>query len=725
MKIRRKFQSMFGIVCAISIIVAVICISVNINIRANQYIELKKEMNEKVVERARNQIMDLVRQISDFLLIYENSIDRDMLNAAKVVYEFEANIGRRVTTNDLYRLREETGMSDLYLFAPNGECDISTEPGATNGQLNLFDDGAQYRDLVTGKSDYIPSDMTIKLKTGKVFKFTAIPRPFNRGILETAYDTKLIEQVFQGFLTQFNGVREIAVFNSEGITILSNSADDITSKYKSGTPGNILGIDAYFNGWMGSTYSEDENGIQVFYPIQLENFGDGVRYLLFIDIDPTQYYEAMYDSITAIDKMIDTLANASTFTVAVLVLIIIIIALSVRAFAYGMIKPIESLTKTLVSMGNGDMTVEIDGKMGERSDEIGDMVNACIQTVHNVSDSMRTVKESAENLSRDGESLATTSEQAQASMHNIYNSVENVTTKIGYQAASVDNAAASVGETSHRINALDISIGNQTSALNESAGQIEEIIQTVNDVNRNLGEIATQFKALVDATEIGLKQQQEVDAQVQSIVEFSQTLGDTNKVIAGIASQTNLLAMNAAIEAAHAGSVGQGFAVVSNEIRSLAENSAGQSRHVGQQLSQIRKGIEGMVETSSQSKESFDKIKNQIDVLNHLVANVTSSLNEQSKNSSFALDNLRRIISLTKNVGDGSAEMKADGSVVVDEMEQLQESTQNVYDSMQEISESGKDISTSIDIMAKVAETTRSEIDEINSKLSMFKLRKN
>lgn len=724
MKIRRKFQAMFGIVCAISVIVAAICVSVNINIRAKQYTEMRKEMNEKVVERARNQIMDLVRQISDFLLIYENSIDRDMLNAAKVVYEFEANIGRRVTTNDLYRLREETGMSDLYLYSSDGECDISTDSTAKNGQLNLFDTGAQYRDLVTGKSDYVSSDMTIKLKTGEVFKFTAIPRPSGRGILETAYATKLIQQVFQGFLTQFNGVREIAVFNSDGITLLSNSADDVTPKYQSGISGNILGIDAYFNGWMGSTYSETENGIQVFYPIQLNNFGEGVRYLLFLDVDPTLYYAAMNESLTSIDKMIATLADASIITVAVLFLIVIFIALSVRIFVYGMIKPIESITKTLVSMGNGDMTVQIDSKMGERTDEIGDMVNACIQTVHNVSDSMRTVKESAENLSKNGESLAATSEQAQVSMHNIYNSVENVATKIGYQAASVDNAAATVGETSHRINALDVSIGNQTSALNESASQIEEIIQTVNNVNRNLGEIAMQFKALVDATEIGLKQQQEVDAQVQSIVEFSQTLGDTNKVIAGIASQTNLLAMNAAIEAAHAGSVGQGFAVVANEIRSLAENSAGQSRHVGQQLTQIRKGIEDMEETSSQSKESFDRIKNQIDVLNHLVANVTSSLNDQSKNSSFVLDNLRRIISLTKNVGDDSAEMKSDSGVVVEEMEQLQESTQKVYDSMQEISESGKDISASIDVMAQVAETTKTEIDEINNKLSIFKLRK-
>ena len=149
--------------------------------------------------------------------------------------------------------------------------------------------------------------------------------------------------------------------------------------------------------------------------------------------------------------------------------------------------------------------------------------------------------------------------------------------------------------------------------------------------------MAAKFSKLTEEASIGKVKQSAVDSSVREIASQSELLMEANEVIAGIASQTNLLAMNAAIEAAHAGEAGKGFSVVADEIRRLSETSAEQSRSIGAELGKISETIAEVVETSRESETVFASITSEIDTTDILVKQIERAMAEQREAQSRSL----------------------------------------------------------------------------------------
>jgi methyl-accepting chemotaxis protein len=516
------------------------------------------------------------------------------------------------------------------------------------------------------------------------------------GIIGCYLDTAMIQPVVLKLIDDFDEISSAVIYSDNGF-ILANYIPDFV--------GRKIDEETQYGGFLNEVKeairkAEEWEGI-IFDPEMRTNMVMAIANIP-IGVSPTTWSIMLGSTEDYILADIKALQNFVIILVSIAVVAAIII---IYLVLNNTTAPIVRVANTLkdISEGEGDLTktVNIHSK-----DEVGDLAGYFNKTLEKIKNLVFLIKKQAGTLSDIGNDLSSNMTETAAAINEITANIQGVKSRVINQSASVTETNATMENVIANINKLN--------------GHIEKMAANVGSVTNTLLSNAANVKALQEASEVGKTGLQEVVTDIQEIARESEGLLEINSVMQNIASKTNLLSMNAAIEAAHAGEAGKGFAVVADEIRKLAESSSEQSKTIGSVLKKIKESIDKITKSTETVTTRFESIDSGVKTVADMEDNILNAMAEQGEGSNQA--GSISLTAITKMVKTGSEEMLNGSQEVIKESKNLETVTQEITGGMNEMATGADQVNVAVHNVNDMTTKNREAIDSLIREVSKFKV---
>lgn len=339
---------------------------------------------------------------------------------------------------------------------------------------------------------------------------------------------------------------------------------------------------------------------------------------------------------------LNSLSRNTVFFLIVCGVILMILTLVAVYFCLGkLIKIIDIAKDQLLKLADGDLTAELTGKVTERNDELGAMIRSTNHSIQSFRGSISTVKDAVDSVSSGSNTIKDMTKGAVDATGQVTGAIENVAQEATKQAGVVDT--------------VSVNVTSLTSASSEVADAVNSSIEHMTDLQSNAVEMRRKMESMSEESENMGVNVKEIAKRISETSEDIEKMKGILDSIKSIASETNLLALNASIEAARAGEAGRGFAVVANSIKSLSENTSKELDNIKEIISALTEGfdecekcIETVVDCNNNSTESTKAVIEQFNQIDSGVADTSSQLQVVSE----AKDRMQKDITSLKEQMD-------------------------------------------------------------------------
>ncbi|MCL2209920.1 MAG: methyl-accepting chemotaxis protein [Treponema sp.] len=443
----------------------------------------------------------------------------------------------------------------------------------------------------------------------------------------------------------------------------------------------------------------------------------------------TPDYEVAVGEVKSLDWYIVAVYSPSilavftnTMTVVFLAMLAVIAAILVifMFLISWMLKPLNQMIVALDHISTSwDLTEQLKIRHKDETGVLGEFFNMTFGKMRGL---ILEIKAKILALQDTGEELASHTKKTKADIDGINSNMQGMRGQILTQADKVNAAANSMDRINTGLAALNDHISIQADSVARSSSAIEEMLANIQSVTQTLVRNTANINSLAESAENSKVDLKKVATDIQEIAQESESLLQINSVMQNIASQTNLLSMNAAIEAAHAGESGKGFAVVSDEIRKLAENSSKQSKTISTVLKNIKTMIDNITRSTGVVMERFSAMEQEVQIVSEQESQIRSAMQEQGEGSQQILEAVTQLNSVTSMVREESSKMTNETKEIMNQSKELKMITADVAGSMDEMSEGAEKIVDTMIRVQEITEENNENIGSLNVEVSRFKV---
>ena len=454
--------------------------------------------------------------------------------------------------------------------------------------------------------------------------------------------------------------------DKDNMSILSKSDDTLTGRLSDGTG---------FLGTIGNRISQ-----QNYTAMTLDgNIVD------FREITGTNWVLVSYVPENAV---FSELASLRTTMIVVAVVVLAVILVLMERMIHFMIKPIRSLTDSIVTMASGDFTVDIKTKgndeitlMGHSMKEFTAAIRSMINDISNISETLKGQAESSTSVSG-----------------GLYEASLKQSKNIDELNGTVDQLSASVQEIAESATALAVVVSDTRDSSNNAEDKMNVTVE-VAEAGKNDMQKVGEAMGLIEQSINGL--QESIDKVGAASQEINKIVG----MIGEIADETNLLALNASIEAARAGDAGKGFAVVATEIGSLATNSNQSVQKIQTLINEVTSLVG---ETVDKAKDSVDEINTSSRLVHQAVATfdtIYDNIVDANRVVNDMAANMLKVADVSTNVASITEEQAASAELISRNAGNIASESKNITDDSEKVAETAR----------KLADTSEKLMTQINS----------
>ena len=436
----------------------------------------------------------------------------------------------------------------------------------------------------------------------------------------------------------------------------------------------------------------------------------------FLDTILKQQTSTLDTSALRLDALIKTFLLLLTIAAVLSILIVLVLSVTLSSFV---MKPLLHMAEVTNAVSEGDLTNEVTYRGQNIMGTLGKHLNGAITSLRNNTSEIKKVSGVTVQVKNE---LAASTEQTSSAVNEIAANNASMKKQVQNLNSNIMDSSSSTAEIDANIKSLGSIIEEQAALAVQTTASVNEMIASINSV-ASISE--TKKDSIQDLVQRSLKGGEKLGETNSIIDEVAGSIGNIQEMMAiinNIASQTNLLSMNAAIEAAHAGDAGKGFAVVADEIRKLAENTAGNARDIEGVIGTIITNIEHASKSGRETQKAFDDIQTEIKTTEQALNEISYSTKELALGGEEILKAMTRLSEVSENSSTGAAEMQEGSAITAQAMANVEQISGLVTNGMEEIALGIDEIAQALQNINEMTQKLGENSDNLDALVQQFKV---